>query len=394
MSTHFIKELIDLPSFEVEHLYKQHHQWIAVLQPKTLDQQCPHCGGWSAIHAWPGRRRLDHRPIPHFGWIAIDIPKVRMRCQTCRKTWSVKWPGIPQKGRATDCCHRVLADLCQNRDLLSVARLYAVPYTTLERWYYQMIRIDAREVDGSILCLDEFALHKGQRYAHTLMDHQTGKVLEAGRGRSRRSIHSTLKKWADGPDAVVTDLAPGMADTIHDIWPDTDVVADLFHVVQLFTDAMDRKRKFLGMTGKHRQTRKLMGQLIKSPSNHESLKETLTVEEMLSANTRLDEIYQALQALRRMMSLQNVEIARKALKDWFERYLFSEDGVVQKNAKTLQKWKQPLINYVKYKASNGPMEGNNNKIKLIQRRGYGYRNFKHLMNRMKQEISQRLQPIV
>lgn len=94
-----------------------------------------------------------------------------------------------------------------------------------------MIRMNTQAADGSVLCLDEFALHKGHRYAHSLIDHQTGQVLESGRGRDRQSIHSTLKEWSDDPDAVVTDLAPGMRNTVHDIWPTTDVVADPFHVI-------------------------------------------------------------------------------------------------------------------------------------------------------------------
>lgn len=41
---------------------------------------------------------------------------------------------------------------------------------------------------------------------------------------------------------------------------------------------------------------------------------------------------------------------RTTLECWFNRYLLYEDGVVQKNAKTLLKWQQVLINHVKYQA--------------------------------------------
>jgi hypothetical protein len=81
--------------------------------------------------------------------------------------------------------------------------------------------------------------------------------------------------------------------------------------------------------------------LTTKPEHFVSLKEALIVEECLSANPHLAELYQALQALRRIFNIQSVKKAQNTLKSWFNRYLFSFDGVVQKSAKA----NFPIINF-------------------------------------------------
>ena len=43
--------------------------------------------------------------------------------------------------------------------------------------------------------------------------------------------------------------------------------------------------------------------------------------------------------------------------------------------KTLDNWGQQILNYFNHRTSQGFVEGMNNRIKLIMRRGFGYRNF-------------------
>ncbi|WP_103434266.1 transposase [Fructilactobacillus sanfranciscensis] len=48
---------------------------------------------------------------------------------------------------------------------------------------------------------------------------------------------------------------------------------------------------------------------------------------------------------------------------------------MKKARETLKKHKEEITNSFKYNFSNGPLEGINNKIKVIIRTAYGYRNF-------------------
>jgi len=77
--------------------------------------------------------------------------------------------------------------------------------------------------------------------------------------------------------------------------------------------------------------------------------------------------------------------ATKRLKDWLKRYQFHTSAVVSKIAKTVIVREKAMIDTINSPFSNGIMEGTNNKIKLIKRRGFGYRNDAHLFLRLRLE---------
>ena len=49
---------------------------------------------------------------------------------------------------------------------------------------------------------------------------------------------------------------------------------------------------------------------------------------------------------------------------------------------TLRNWWDPILNYFNEHITSGLVEGLNNKVKLIKRRAYGFRNFEHFRLRL------------
>ncbi|WP_412729681.1 transposase [Geobacillus stearothermophilus] len=72
---------------------------------------------------------------------------------------------------------------------------------------------------------------------------------------------------------------------------------------------------------------------------------------------------------------------------WFDRYLFSDCAAVRSIAKALITRRDAVLSCIVFSYSNGPMEGINNKIKLIKRLGYGYRNIQRFTLRVRLETS-------
>ena len=68
-----------------------------------------------------------------------------------------------------------------------------------------------------------------------------------------------------------------------------------------------------------------------------------------------------------------------------KRYQFQPCGVVAKISKTIVVREVVMIETIRSPFSNGIMEGKNNKIKLIKRRGFGYRNNAYLFLRLQLE---------
>ncbi|KAF6509330.1 Mobile element protein [Geobacillus stearothermophilus] len=72
---------------------------------------------------------------------------------------------------------------------------------------------------------------------------------------------------------------------------------------------------------------------------------------------------------------------------WVHRYLFCPCSAVRAIAKSLVKRTDEIISCILSPYSNGKMEGTNNKIKLMKRRGYGYRNIQRFALRVRLETA-------
>ncbi len=59
--------------------------------------------------------------------------------------------------------------------------------------------------------------------------------------------------------------------------------------------------------------------------------------------------------------------------DWLKK----AEPYYQKSVKTIKRWFGEIVGYFERKTTNGVVEGINNKLKLIKRSGFGFRNFRN-----------------
>ncbi|ALX48771.1 hypothetical protein AOX59_09165 [Lentibacillus amyloliquefaciens] len=153
----FIIEMIDLPDFKLRQMVKRSYGWVALLEPTPRCFLCPICGRKSIAHKRQKKRTLRHRVIPHFGFIHVEVPVYHQQCTTCLHVWSVQWQGVPQHGKVTDLFKKAVVTLCHESALQSVANTLRVPYTTVERWYYQWAEEEVENLhtmrtDPTVVC--------------------------------------------------------------------------------------------------------------------------------------------------------------------------------------------------------------------------------------------------
>lgn len=367
--------------------------WVAILEPTDRCHLCPVCGFRSTPHKRGKSRLLKHRVIPHFGFVYVEVPVHHEQCSHCLAIWSVKWEGIPHRGTTTDQFKETVASLCQETTIKSVSRAYAIPYSSLERWYYEWAEaqkdlIFSKKETPRVVSMDDFATHKGHKYATSMVDYNAAQICQVTSGRKGESIKKALKKWPfSRPDLVIIDLAPGIQDIIHSVWPKTRIAADPFHVIQLFTKELDKCRKKLSYQNLPKKERKKTLRILTTKPKNLRWKEQLILEDWLSADWEVNELYQALQGIRHLYSKWLGVLTKKAFDAWIERYLFSPNRIVHRIAKTLVQWKEAVLTAMECQVSNGKMEGLNNKIKMMKRRAFGYRNFQHFERRLQLESS-------
>jgi transposase len=105
--------------------------------------------------------------------------------------------------------------------------------------------IDLEGVD--VIIMDEFALHKGHRYATVIAEPSTKRVLWVGRGRSREEIRPFFELLGEQGcqrlKAVGMDMNTAYELEVRKHCPQAAIVYDLFHIVAKYgREVIDRVR--------------------------------------------------------------------------------------------------------------------------------------------------------
>ena len=382
MCHQFIKSILPLPSFFEIALSSEDkpNTFRATAAPQTI--ACPICAGATVCHD-RSLRRFRHGYAWHIGvlWIELFVP--RQRCKDCGFTFTFDY-GLGLVHSSTESFRREITKRCHGRSIAEVAREYALPYTTVERWFYTYAPDQLVEEEAQHICVDEFALRKGHNYATSVLNAATGRILAIVPHRNQEAIEAVLKKITGKIQTVISDFAPAMAGAIQAVYPAAIHVLDRFHLVQFFTDAQQRRRRYLVEANKQHKSRYIDRCLARKPEQLTE-EERDFVQNWLQEDFHTKHIYQALNHMRYVLKAKTMPQAKRRLKDWLKRYQFHECGVVAKIAKTVIAREKEMLETILSPFSNGIMEGTNNKIKLIKRRGFGYRNDAHLFLRLRLE---------
>ncbi|OZS77346.1 ISL3 family transposase, partial [Tetzosporium hominis] len=100
----------------------------------------------------------------------------------------------------------------------------------------------------------------------------------------------------------------------------------------------------------------------------------------------IKDIYYGLQHMRFVLKSTTSGQASRRLKEWIDRFMFHPCGPLAKIAKAVIVRQREMENTILSPFSNGKIEGTNNKIKLIKRRAFGYRNLNNFFTRLKLEL--------
>ncbi|WAM33371.1 transposase [Caldicellulosiruptor morganii] len=106
------------------------------------------------------------------------------------------------------------------------------------------------------------------------------------------------------------------------------------------------------------------------------------LEVMFWYSQDLMKAHQLKEEFKRVLKSSNSEEARLALKKWVEKAEQSGLSEFMRCVKVFRSWFSEIVNafYVPY--TNSTTEGFNNKIKVLKRNGFGYRNFERFRKRI------------
>ena len=188
---------------------------------------------------------------------------------------------------------------------------------------------------------------------------------------------------------ICIDIYPPYMNMIREMFPNAEIIIDRFHMVQNINRELNKARvklmnQYKNKKGSTYTILKNFWKVILEDRDKvnstktfysRSFKRYVTRKEVLDYILAIDAEFTA--------SYERVHEIREAIKTKdsaeLEKYIDMDTrGLsrgVSKAINTMKKHKEYMLNAVKYEYSNGPLEGVNNKIKLLKRVCYGYSSF-------------------
>ncbi len=164
--------------------------------------------------------------------------------------------------------------------------------------------------------------------------------------------------------------------------PNALIIYDKFHIMRHLSKALDqvRREEYKRLSGKDRSY--IKGQRYTLLSNKESLdlNGRRALKKLLAANNRLNTAYLLKETFGQLWDYKTARGARAFFERWKESLKWKRLKPYVKFAAMVEKHWDGIASYCNpdNKVSLGLVEGVNNKIRVIQRKAYGYRDEEYL----------------
>jgi transposase len=384
-----VEQILNLPDMKVLDFQEIEGEEIIITIEKSVNYStCPSCGKithsihqnhWRMIHDLPWSKKP----------VLLKINRRQFKCHKCKKVFSEKLDFVDKskgytKRLATDIVKQVL-----NSNIRSVAERNGLSdeevESMLKKQVSQILNINLSQVKK--LGIDEIALVKGQgNYLAVLVDLDTHKPIEIVQSRRIEDIREVLVSWGvellSKIEEVSIDLWSPYKNLVEELMPNANVTADRFHVMKQVNDELDSMRK----------TEKKAAMSLDNQSEKERILEALNKskysliknEDSLNEKqkSKLKSVQEVSQNLAKMHAL------KEEFRDIFETTKSWGDSIIKlldwmydalsyfpKSISTIVRWFGEIVGYFDGRTTSGTVEGINNKLKLIKRLGYGFRNF-------------------
>jgi transposase len=376
-----LTQILNIPNYEVVGVETNDEQITLDIQSTIKGAKCPRCGTCSSeLHENHPRIVRD---LPISGKACyLRFTRRRFFCQECRDPFSEPLGFVKEHRDYTNRYQARIFHQVKENNITAVMRLESLTYEQVESIFLTeaKIHIPANPfTDLKRLGIDEISLRKGkQDFVLILSNLDTGEIVDVIEKRTKEKLRQRLEQLTLQERKQITEVAIDMwepyADVCSELLPNVVITVDRFHV----SKAVNAELKNLKNKEKEQHPDELKGShyaLLKNEDNltnnqQESLQKIYETCPMLKMGHRLKE------CLRHIFESHSTkEKATQRIQKWLD--ISESHGLFPDFRKTLLSWLDKITNYFLQRTTSGMVEGINNKIKLIKRRAFGFRNFEH-----------------
>ena len=333
-------------------------------------------------------RRFRTLPVGHKA-VWIELPIAKVWCQECLVTRQVEVSFAKPKKHYTTAFARFVVELSGFMTPMDVSCFLGISWDTArdilkEHLGQKYGQPKLRRVKH--IAMDEVYLGKRHKFITWVLDLDSGAVIFVGDGKSAEALRPFWSGWRASHAkiaAVATDLSAADISAVMKNLKGAVLVFDpLFKqarpVIKLMNEKLTQLRRELyhQATTKHQKEvlQGTRGLLLRNPENLQDWKlEPSRLKVALALNEPLATAYYLTEDLRQLWSQSSKSAAERFLSTWCQPAQASGIRVLQQFAKTIAGHRSGLLNWYDHPISTGPLEAANNKLKLLQRRAFGYR---------------------
>ena len=380
--TTVLRRLLGVMKMYVESaLFRRDGTLVVHVRPTWRRSRCGGCG-----RVGPRYDRRYEREWRHLPWgrhvVVLRYAPWRVECPQCGvRVEQVPW--APSGGRFSEAFEELAAYFAQITDKTQVTRLLGIAWETVGSIVARVVerRLDPERLVGlRRIGIDEFSYKKRHNYLTVVVDHDRGRVVWAGEGRSAEALDPFFEALGEegckAIEMVTVDLSAAYTKAVREKLPEAEIIYDRFHVQRLVSDALDEVRRELVRElatdpDEARAVKRTRFVLLMNPWNL-SRSQRRKLSELQRSNQRLYRAYLLKETLAQALDYRQPWRAERALRAWLAWASRSRLRPFVKAARTIRKHLKGILAYIGTRLTNGLVEGLNNRIRMIARRAYGF----------------------
>ena len=337
----------------------------------------------------------------------------RVYCPHCKAVHTCMVPWASHGSRFTERFEQVTAWVALQMDKSAASKFMRIAWHTvgdiMSRVFESVAAKSASPLEGLVnIGIDETSYRKGHSYITVVVNHDTNTVVWAHKGHGKEIIEMFFNELTEDQRASILlvsgDGARWITESVKDFCPNAKRCVDPFHVVEWANNALDsmridawrraratlaemvRKIKEDGTANdkdakeRIRQAKKDVEQIKQSKyalgKNPENL--TANQQERLALiqaeDPQLMRGHAMKEKLRLIFKLTDQSLAEEELDGWLGWAQRCRIPAFVELGRKIRRHKEHILNTVRNGLSNARIEATNNKIKLLLRIAYGFRN--------------------
>jgi len=365
------------------------------IEKKDRHRRCVECGGRDVT--FDSRDVVTVKTVPSGSKQIFLVLHLRvLKCRDCgARRQESRDVAEPRKSYTKQLARYVL-DLVKQMTIQAVARHLQMSWDLVKDILKSNLRRRAarrswRKVRH--IAIDEIAIRKGHRYMTVVLDLDTGQVLYAAEGRDKKSLEPFFRRLRNARtklEAVAVDMSEAYLNAVRDYWPkEVAVVHDHYHIVSNMNGVIDKVRRLEQKRLEDKGERKVLkGSRYLFLYARETLErkkpeKIARLDELLAANETLHKVYLLKEDLRlSFWSQKSKAEARTFVESWIAEAKSLDIAPLTTFAETVESRIDCILAWYDHPITTGPLEGTNNKIKVLKRVAYGYRDLEFFMLRL------------